>query len=61
LLKVPLLSVRASLEGIHTLRAPAGQRIVRVQCVGEDLAMTTDREAPVLGAKAGQNYEVVFD
>ena len=54
-------TLRATLDGTHKLRAPQGQRIIGVRCDGQEVSMTTDHGALVLGVKAGQTYEVALD
>ena len=59
--RATLAVLRASREGTHTLRPPAGQRVAGVRMGGAVVPFKTDGDEAVLTVTAGAVYEVRFE
>jgi alpha-L-fucosidase 2 len=53
-------TLRATHDATHRLRAPQGQRVLRVTSGGTDLAFDTRDGAATLALRAGQTYQLTF-
>jgi len=56
------VKLHASVDGTHTIKPPAGQKIQAVRCGGTNVPVRSDeRKWTVLKVEAGNTYELVFE
>jgi alpha-L-fucosidase 2 len=56
------VKLHASVDGVHTIKPPAGQKIQAVRCGGKKMPLGSDDQGwIVLKVEAGKTYEIVFD